>query len=85
VPRTGRDDRTDRAKSASGKALSCSVAKGDAGSVETRRLRDIFLEPSHRLVDGLGFAAGSCQARAQAVEQNGSPFLTAISGRSLPQ
>jgi hypothetical protein len=37
------------------------------------------------LVDGIGFADGLCQPRAQPVEQNGSLFLTAISGRSLPQ
>jgi hypothetical protein len=36
-------------------------------------------------VDGLGLASWLCHPRAQAVEQNGSPFLTAMSGRSLPQ
>ena len=36
-------------------------------------------------VDGLGFASWSCQPRAHPVEQNGSPFLTATSGRSPPQ
>jgi hypothetical protein len=65
--------------------LSCSAPKDDSGSFEPGRLRDGLLEPAHRLVDGLGVAEGLCQPRAQAVEQNGSPFLTAISGRSLPQ
>jgi len=36
-------------------------------------------------VDGLGFASWLCQPRAQPVEQNGSPFFTATSGRSPPQ
>ena len=36
-------------------------------------------------VDGLGFASWSCHPRAHPVEQNGSPFLTATSGRSPPQ
>src|SRR4029453_4523789 len=35
-------------------------------------------------VDGL-LASWLCHPRAHPVEQNGSPFLTATSGRSLPQ
>jgi hypothetical protein len=34
---------------------------------------------------GWGVASWSCHPRAHPVEQNGSPFLTATSGRSLPQ
>jgi hypothetical protein len=52
---------------------------------EARKAWKRFMERDQPPVDGLGLASWSCHPRAHPVEQNGSPFLTATSGRSLPQ
>jgi hypothetical protein len=59
-------------------SIQAHTAQHDLVTVSASRKRD---QP---LVDGL-LARWLCHSRAHPVEQNGSPFLTATSGRSLPQ
>jgi alkylhydroperoxidase/carboxymuconolactone decarboxylase family protein YurZ len=50
----------------------------------SRKARKRFMKRDQPPVNGL-LASWLCHPRAHPIEQNGSPFLTATSGRSLPQ